>query len=150
MSEAPTRTSKLTKWFCYTVLIGLIPAGLRFLSSKLIGMDVSTFSASDFIAFGFVLHISILNELEHINGDETWKTWGNLIAIVGVVFYSALMFSLLVIESGYDKIHIEQLTQSSLILAVCSFVISFIIFFRLSRKFEAESLTSQQDGEQPC
>lgn len=151
MSKIPTNnTSKLTKWFCYTVLIGLIPVALRFISKQWVGIEISTFSASDLIAFGFVLHISILNELEHINGDDTWKTWSNLFSIVGVVFYSALMFALLIIESGYDRISTEQLTHSSIWLAVCSFILCFIIFFRLTYKVKAESLDSKPYGEEPC
>ncbi|MDX1303603.1 hypothetical protein [Photobacterium sp.] len=142
-------TTKLVKWFCYTVAIGLIPSVLRFLSSSFIeGIDL--ISAADFIAFGFVLHISIFNELEHMSGDETWKSFSNTGSIIAIVLYGALMFALLIIESGYDKIKLGQLTNSSMVLASCSFVFCFIVFFRLTAKAKSETRITSHGGESPC
>ncbi|UTM59241.1 hypothetical protein L4174_021280 [Photobacterium sp. CCB-ST2H9] len=141
--------SKLTKWFCYTVAIGLIPIALRFLACIFID-GIDQFTAADFIAFGFVLHISIFNEIEHLTGDETWKSTSNTISICGIALYAFLMFALLIVESGFDKIKVEQLTQSTMILACCSFILCFVIFRRLTAKAKASQPTKSAIGEEPC
>lgn len=145
-----SEVSKLTKWIWYTVIIGLIPVLLRWLASMLIN-GVAVVNAADFIAVGFVLHISIFNELEHMSGDQTWKTISNVGSICAIVIYGSLMFLLLIEESGYDKINVETLTNSSITLAVCSFILCFIIFFRLSSK--AKVIHSEEvpiSGEATC
>ena len=59
--------NKKIKWLIYTVIVGLIPIFLRFLVSLLTKPGTITmFTASDFISFGLVLHISNMNEIEHI------------------------------------------------------------------------------------
>ncbi|CDT91352.1 hypothetical protein [Vibrio parahaemolyticus] len=141
MAQEKNPPSKLTKWFCYTVIIGLIPIILRMFASWIIE-GVNNFSAADFIAFGFVLHISIINELEHITGDDNWKSVGNIFSIGGIVLCSGLMFALLVVESGYNKINVEALTNSSMALAICSFIICWIIFYRLNKKAVVTAPTS--------
>lgn len=145
MSEKPR--TKLVKWFCYTVAIGLIPSVLRFLSSTFIE-GISPISAADFIAFGFVLHISIFNELEHMIGDESWKSFSNTGSIIAIVLYGALMFSLLIVESGYNGIKLDSLTDSSITLASCSFVFCLAIFLRLTAKAKYEA--TLYNGEVPC
>ncbi|MEZ8455248.1 hypothetical protein AB6C42_06340 [Vibrio cyclitrophicus] len=146
-STQPKPASKLTKWLGYTVIIGLIPIGLRFSLSSL--MDgVAPISAGEFIALGFVLHISILNELEHMTGDETWKSLSNVFSICAIVMYTGLMAVLLAVEAGFDKIKFEQLTQLSTTLAGCSFIFCLVIFLRLTVKARSESLITS--GETPC
>ncbi|MCU8150725.1 hypothetical protein M2G93_21700 [Vibrio vulnificus] len=145
MSDQPT--TKLVKWFCYTVAIGLIPSALRFFSSLFIE-GISPISAADFIALGFVLHISIFNELEHMTGDESWKSISNTGSIFAIVLYGALMFALLIVESGYNAIKLDGLTNFSLILASCSFVFCLAIFLRLTAKAKYEA--TLYSGEVSC
>lgn len=145
-----SEVSKLTKWFWYTVIIGLIPILLRLFSSLIID-GVAIVKAADFIAVGFVLHISIFNELEHMSGDQTWKTVSNVGSICAIVIYGGLMFLLLIEESGYDKINVDSLTNSSIVLAVCSFILCFVIFFRLSSKAKASNpKAATTSGEAAC
>ena len=125
--------SKLTKWLCYTVIIGSTPIGLRLLFSSFI-QGISPINPADFIALGFVLHISIINELEHISNDQTWKTISNTGSIIAIFLYGGLTCLLLTIESGNKSINIEKLTSTSMILATCSFILCFVIFHRLSSK----------------
>lgn len=141
--------SKLAKWLCYTVVIGLMPILLRFGSSYIID-GISIFSAADFIAVGFVLHISIFNEIEHMTGDETWKSASNTMSICAIVLYSGLMFALLIVESGFDKINVEQLTASAMTMAGCSFILCFVIFFRLTAKAKAAQPSCSVTGEETC
>ena len=63
--------NKKIKWLIYTVLVGLIPI----LSRLLIWLvtkegTVEMLNASDFVAFGLVLHISNINEIEHISSSH--------------------------------------------------------------------------------
>ncbi|WP_390339471.1 hypothetical protein [Vibrio harveyi] len=144
MSRKQTpEVSKLTKWLWYTVIIGLIPIGLRFFISSFV-QHIPSINCADFIAVGFVLHISIFNELEHMSGDQTWKTVSNVGSIVAIFFYGALTCLLLMMESGVESIDVEDLTNSSIILAACSFILCFVIFFRLSSKAKAEQQTERE------
>ncbi|WP_102363507.1 hypothetical protein [Vibrio cyclitrophicus] len=141
-TQAP-EVSKLIKWLFYTVLIGLTPIGLRLFVSSFV-QDVEPINPADFIAVGFVLHISIFNELEHMSGDQTWKTVSNVGSLVAIFFYGALSLALLFVESGYDGINVEVLTNSSITLAVCSFILCFIIFFRLSSRAKSALQTGRE------
>ncbi len=58
--------NKKVKWLIYTVLVGLIPILSRFLVWGVTEPGIVSFiTASDFIAFGLILHISNINEIEH-------------------------------------------------------------------------------------
>jgi len=141
------QVSKLTKWFWYTVIIGMIPIGLRlFISTFVQGVD--SVNPADFIAFGFVLHISIFNEIEHMSGDQTWKTVSNVGSLVAIFFYGALTCLLLMLESGVKGINVQDLTNSSMVLAICSFILCFMIFFRLSSR--AKAMNQPTSGEVTC
>ena len=90
---------KKTKWLIYTVLVGLIPILSRiFVWSVTEAGVVSLIMASDFIAFGLILHISNINEIEHLADDEkSWKTVQNGVSIAFIAFYSVL-FALIMIS----------------------------------------------------
>ncbi|AFJ43528.1 hypothetical protein [Francisella orientalis] len=68
--------NKKIKWLIYTVLVGLIPILSRLIVWLVTKKgSVSLFSPSDFVAFGLVLHISNINEIEHFSGiQKEWKT----------------------------------------------------------------------------
>ncbi|ELE5026060.1 hypothetical protein RDG65_001328 [Vibrio fluvialis] len=149
MSQSNTNVSKLAKWLGYTVVIGLLPIALRLLASCVID-GVAMVNAADFIAVGFVLHISIFNELEHMSGDQTWKTVSNVGSICAIVIYGGLMFLLLVAESGYKNIQVHSLTISSITLAVCSFILCFVIFYRLNARTKANAADRTTPNGEPA
>ena len=63
--------NKKIKWLIYTVLVGLIPIISRFLVWGVTQAGtVSILAASDFIAFGLILHISNINEIEHLSDSD--------------------------------------------------------------------------------
>lgn len=68
-----------SKWLAYTFLVGLIPVLMRLLAWAVTTPDhVSPFAPQDLVAFGLVLHVSIINELEHNSReDKDWKTIQN-------------------------------------------------------------------------
>ena len=123
------------KWLVYTVLIGLIPAISRALVYFLTKENsVDLFSAPDFIAFGFVLHVSVINEIEHIyNEDRSWKTVFNGLSIVFIVFYSLLLTCTVIHEANQSLINKVALVYCSMGLAAVSLFISLGVFYRLEK-----------------
>ena len=127
--------NKKIKWLIYTVLVGLIPILSRlFVWGVTESGVVSVIVASDFIAFGLILHISNINEIEHLTDDEkSWKTVQNGTSIAFIAFYSVL-FALIMISEGIPKfIDAEAIKNCAVGLAVISFLISFSVFHRISR-----------------
>lgn len=116
------------KWFMYTVCIGLLPISLRFLLTVL-GADIPSVSISDVIAFGFVLHISMLNEIEHVIGQKVWKTTINGISIVAIFAYGAFSCALMMHESGV-KLDMDTFENIAFLAAAVSFLISLSVFCR--------------------
>jgi hypothetical protein len=135
--------NKKTKWLIYTVLVGLIPILSRiFVWSVTESGVVSLIMASDFIAFGLILHISNINEIEHLADDEkSWKTVQNGVSIAFIAFYSVL-FALIMISEGIPSfIDIEAIKNCTVGLAVISFLISFSVFHRISKISANEETT---------
>lgn len=91
-------TNNKTKWLAYTVLVGLIPIISRvFVWITANSESMQLLAAPDFVAFGLVLHISNINELEHISSEQNkgWKTIQNGISLTFVALYSVLYAVLL-------------------------------------------------------
>lgn len=124
--------SKKIKWLIYTVLVGLIPI----LSRLIVWLvtkegSVNLFSPSDFVAFGLVLHISNINEIEHFAGIEReWKTAQNGISIAFIAFYSVL-FALTLI--GENIVDVTAITICTMVLSIVSFLISYSVYDRVSK-----------------
>ncbi|MGE4260013.1 hypothetical protein [Shewanella sp.] len=122
-------TELRTKWLVYTVGIGLLPIFLRLLLNSW-GAKITLLSASDFVAFGFVLHISILNEIEYINGQKAWKTFQNGLSILGIFVYGAFSCALMLHEAGTVGVDFKSLLNTAIISAIISFLLSLTVFFR--------------------
>lgn len=124
--------NKKIKWLIYTVLVGLIPILSRlmvWLVTKEGSIDL--FSPSDFVAFGLVLHISNINEIEHFSGMEReWKTAQNGISITFIAFYSVL-FALILI--GENIVDVNAIKICTMVLSVVSFLISYSVYDRVSK-----------------
>ncbi|SDH52925.1 MULTISPECIES: hypothetical protein [unclassified Duganella] len=59
--------SSNNKWLIHTLLVGLIPILLRLLASAAASTGkVEPLAAADFITLGLIVHVSILNEMEHL------------------------------------------------------------------------------------
>ncbi|EOW9232412.1 hypothetical protein ACOA57_003631, partial [Vibrio cholerae] len=135
--------NKKVKWLIYTVVVGLIPILSR-LFSWLVTKDniIPAFSASDFIAFGLVLHISIINEVEHLSDiDASWKTIQNGTSISFIAFYSVLYtFTLLAPLSEVTDSNV--ITGCSQVLSVVSLLISYSVFDRISKLYNNEEVAA--------
>lgn len=126
--------NKKIKWLIYTVLVGLIPIMSRlliWLVSNKVGIEV--LNASDFVAFGLVLHISNINEIEHLEpADKSWKTIHNGISIIFIAFYSVLFATFLLGSAQPAMIDIKAIKTASIVLSVVSLLISYSVYYRIS------------------
>lgn len=124
--------SKKIKWLIYTVLVGLIPILARFMVWLVTKEGITNIlSASDFVAFGLVLHISNINEIEHYSTPEVrWKTVQNGISITFIAFYSILLALNLI---GEDVVDVNAITFCAIGLSVVSFLISYSVYDKVSK-----------------
>ncbi|WP_157861310.1 hypothetical protein [Rippkaea orientalis] len=125
---------KKIKWLIYTVLVGLIPILLRLLIHWVTKEGlVKSVSTSDFISFGLVLHISNINEIEHLmTSDQSWKTIQNGLSITFIAFYSMLFGLTLVSENTTMLIEEQTLQYCTMTLALISLLISCSVYDRIS------------------
>ena len=123
------------KWLIYTVLVGLIPVVLRALLWAISPYQtVDLFSASDFVAFGLILHISNINEIEHFNDlEKSWKTFQNGTSIFLITVYSFLFAAYLFGQANPGKINVGTVRTISMILSGVSFYLSFSVYDRISK-----------------
>lgn len=126
--------TKKNKWLIYTVLVGLIPILSRLLVWLVTEPGVvNLITVSDFIAFGLVLHISNINEIEHLaNNEKSWKTTQNGTSIIFIALYSVLFCLIMISESNPLIVNAEVIKYCTIILAFISFLISFSVFHRIS------------------
>lgn len=127
--------SKKVKWLIYTVLVGLIPILSRFFIWGVTEQGIVSFiAASDFIAFGLILHISNINEIEHLSDDEkSWKTIQNGTSIAFIALYSVL-FALIMVSEGIPSfIDSNAIIKCAVSLSFISLAISFSVFHRISK-----------------
>jgi hypothetical protein len=124
-----------SKWLAYTFLVGLIPVLTRLLAwaTTTVGA-VNPFAAPDFVAFGLVLHISVINELEHLPARQRdWKTIQNGTSLIFITLYGALYAVTIVGEKSVDLIDATALLRSSIAFATVSSLLSLSVFHRLSK-----------------
>jgi membrane-associated PAP2 superfamily phosphatase len=126
-----------SKWLAYTFLVGLIPVLTRFFTWVTTATGaVSPFAAPDFVTFGLVLHISVINELEHLPAKERdWKTIQNGTSLIFITLYSALYAVTIIGEKTSNLIDANAMLKSCMIIALVSSLLSFSIFHRLSKLY---------------
>ncbi|WP_454047424.1 hypothetical protein [Chryseobacterium sp. Marseille-Q8038] len=125
-----------TKWLIYTVIIGLIPFLIRTiiaLFDKLGSLDY-WINEVDFISFGLILNLSVINELEDKNlQDKIWKSRNIGFAIVFLILFSAILaivtYSDFKVNKDLDKTVVKC---CSVILSVITFIFSYSIYNRLN------------------
>lgn len=123
-----------TKWLIYTVLIGLIPFIIRFLI-YLVRNDIEidyAFNEIDMIAFGLVLNVSNITELDGNNSvDDKWKTTNIGLSVFLVILFAAfLSVSYLSELPGAETFNRTSIKWLSFITSFISFCFSYSIFKR--------------------
>ena len=83
------------------------------------------------MAFGLILHISNINEIEHFSGaDQEWKTSQNGISITFIAFYSVLFALTLVGEAIVD---VQAIKICTVALSAVSLLISYSVYDRIAK-----------------
>jgi hypothetical protein len=124
------------KWFVYTVLIGLIPVAARFIVVVVSprANNEMLWNETDIASFGLALNISNISVLEHENHQRQWKTIVNGLSIILLVFI-ALVFALSFMkEIDPALISVQRLKQTSFVMAITSFVLSYVVYDRLGSR----------------
>jgi hypothetical protein len=81
-----------------------------------------------------VLHVSVINELEHVSAKEKeWKTIQNGTSLIFIAMYSALYALTIVGEKNSSLIDTNVMLRSSITLAVVSSFLCLAAFHRLSK-----------------
>ena len=126
------------KWLTYTVLVGLIPVLVRLLVWAVSqNRDMDVFHAADFVVFGLILHISIINEIEHLQDDQrSWKTIHNGTSIVFITVYGALFASHVWGQSNPGSIDAAILLYFAFGLSLFSALIGYSVYDRVSKLVE--------------
>jgi hypothetical protein len=126
-------TSK-SKWFAYTVLVGLIPIASRLLVWAVSSTEIAApFAPTDFVAFGLVLHISNINELEHATEhNKAWKTIQNGVSVIFIALYSVMFAVTLLAEKSPKLFNASSLLVCVAALAATSLALSLSVVYRLS------------------
>jgi hypothetical protein len=124
-----------SKWLAYTFLVGLIPVLTRLLAwTTTTAGTVNPLAAPDFVAFGLVLHISVINELEHLPAKERdWKTIQNGTSLIFITLYSALYAVTIIGERSVNLVDATVMLRSSIAFAIVSSLLSLAVFHRLSK-----------------
>jgi 4-amino-4-deoxy-L-arabinose transferase-like glycosyltransferase len=124
------------KWFIYTVLIGMIPFFARvfiYLISKNVN-ETYVINAVDIAAFGLLLNITNINELESLESlDPVWKTTQIGISVFQIVLFS-IFLTLAYLAEANPKFELSNvgIVGCASILALASFVFSYSIFNRIN------------------
>lgn len=120
-------------WLLYTVLFGMVPIFIRILISSVMNDGaVSLFSPSDFISFGIVLQISLLNEVRyHDAQDVSWRHRIVGLSTFIVLFYAALYAAVLLAES-IRQINTSSILNISVALSIGSFVLCWCVYDRMT------------------
>jgi hypothetical protein len=123
------------KWLAYTLLVGLIPILTRlaaWLTTK--AGVVSAVAAPDFIAFGLVLHVSTVNEIEHLPAKyKEWKSLHNGASLVFVAVYSTLYALTILAERNAFLVDANTMLHSCMAVAIVSSMLSLSAFLRLAK-----------------
>jgi hypothetical protein len=122
-----------SKWLIYTFFVGLIPVLTRLLAWTITRAGVVTpLAAADFISFGLVLHISIINELEHYSSHElAWKSTQNGISLIAISLYGALYATAILGEKSTHLIDTGMLLKTSVMFAFLSASLSITMIYYL-------------------
>lgn len=123
------------RWLIYTVLVGLVPLLARLLAwAATMPGTVEPITAADLIAFGLVLHISNINEVEHLPKNDPMKSLQHGFSFTFIALYGVLLAVTLV---GNTVTNNDSVLALSCTMALVSLGISSALQYRLSAASEA-------------
>lgn len=124
-----------SKWFAYTLVVGLIPMLTRLLVwATTDGIQVEPVAAMDLIALGLVLHTSTINEISRLPARECeWKVMQTGLAILLIAIYGALYALAIIGDKVEGVIDDAAVLTSSFIIAGVSTFVSIMLLHRLTQ-----------------
>jgi|AraplaDrversion2_2_1032049.scaffolds.fasta_scaffold100328_1 hypothetical protein len=125
-----------SKWFAYTLLVGLIPALIRLLVWFVSATDaVEPITAIDLVTFGLVLNASVISEVEHLPAKEQeWKNIQVGLAITSVTIYGAL-YALAVFGDKVDGVvDGDAMLSAAISVASMSASVAFVNLHHLVKR----------------
>lgn len=132
--HGPMKTAT-SKWLAYTFIVGLVPMLMRLLAWSVTTSGlVKPIAAPDLVAFGLVLHVSIIHELEHNRRrDKSWLTIQNGTTVLFVSLYGALYTLSIVSERISGFINTDYILYASGLLATASALLFQATIHHLSK-----------------
>ncbi|WP_054075005.1 MULTISPECIES: hypothetical protein [Comamonas] len=122
------------QWLIYTVAIGLIPMLMRLAAWAMTKMSIDAVVAADFIAFGLVLHVSMINQLEEAtSSDILWKKVINGASILFIVFYAVMYVITLIADKKSELVDIVIVNNFTYACAFLSLAIGSAVAYRFAR-----------------
>lgn len=121
------------RWLVFTVLFGMVPIIIRLMVGGLDSASrVPLFAASDFIALGIVLQVSLFNEMRYTSLDDfDWKQVMLGASALYMLVYAVLYVLLLVSE--FDKqINAQMILYISMVLSFVSLLLCWAVYDRLT------------------
>jgi hypothetical protein len=125
-----------TRWFIYTVLVGLIPFFARVLIYSVAPAATTGFviQESDFIALGLVLSITNINELEQQTAvDAVWRTRSLGLSVLMIIFFAVLFAVSAFHALNQSVFDITRIKAAAILLSLVSVLFSYSIYDNLTK-----------------
>lgn len=118
------------KWLIHTLLVGLIPILTRLLIwAATTSGKLAPFTAADFITLGLVVHVSILNEMEHLLiRQQALKALLSGISILLITLYGTLYALTALADSNRELIDAAFVLVASAMFCAGSTVFGLALF----------------------
>lgn len=122
--------SSNNRWLIHTLLVGLIPILTRLLAwASTTGDTIAPVAVADFITLGLVVHVSILNEMEHLSIPEpAAKSLLNAFSILFITCYGTLYALVALNDRNAELINVKVVLYASIALCFLSATVGFILF----------------------
>ncbi len=118
------------KWLIHTLLVGLIPILTRLLIwAATTSGKLAPFAAADFITLGLVVHVSILNETEHLLiRQQALKALLSGLSILWITLYGSLYALTALADSNRELINAAFVLLASAMFCVGSTLFGLALF----------------------
>ncbi|WP_092268900.1 hypothetical protein [Duganella sp. CF402] len=130
--------SSNNKWLIQTLLVGLIPVLARLLMwATTSSGEVHPLAAPDFITLGLVIHVSILNETEHLLiPEQALRALLNSVTSLFIMCYGVLYTLIILGERNTELIKVPAVLSTSIVLCIASGVLGLLLFQIAGRRPE--------------
>ncbi len=122
-------------WLIYTVGVALIPILFRFLTWLLtISTQIAPFSTGDILLFSLIIHLSIINEISHIQNENhlSWRDSNIGFSTLWIVFLTFMLTLSFLSEARPDFVKVSVFLWCCIILAIANLIIGCRVYYNLS------------------